>query len=213
MNQTNYLKNIRLTRIVSRRDVIAGGVGSLIAIASTSLNQASAQSRQPNDFKPMDFKMQRFIDRTEIIDAINAVAFFADRKDWATVRRQFADEVDMDYTSLAGGQPVRVKANDLMQGWEKGLAPLKATQHLITNHQVTIQGDEAESLSSFHAWHYLPNDEGAPMWHLYGYYNHKLIRTEDGWKITAMKLTKTSSEGNFSLSGLASRAGVTNNNQ
>jgi hypothetical protein len=56
MNQTNYLKNIRLTRIVSRRDVIAGGVGSLIAIASTSLNQASAQSRQPNDFKPMDFQ-------------------------------------------------------------------------------------------------------------------------------------------------------------
>jgi hypothetical protein len=93
--------------------------------------------------------MQRFSDRTEIIDAINAVAFFADRKDWATVRRQFANEVDMDYTSLAGGQPVRVKANDLMQGWEKGLAPLKATQHLITNHQVTIQGDEAESLSSF----------------------------------------------------------------
>jgi hypothetical protein len=74
MNQTNYLKNIRLTRIVSRRDVIAGGVGSLIAIASTSLNQASAQSRQPNDLKPMDSKMQRFSDRTEIIDAINAVA-------------------------------------------------------------------------------------------------------------------------------------------
>ena len=78
MNQTNYLKNIRLTRILSRRDVIVGGVGSLIAIASTSLNQASAQSRQTNELKPMDSKMQWFSDRAEIIDAINAVAFFLD---------------------------------------------------------------------------------------------------------------------------------------
>ncbi|MBD3885773.1 nuclear transport factor 2 family protein [Phormidium tenue FACHB-886] len=198
---------------LSRR-VFTGGIAGFAAIATAYLGRASAQSTPPTAAATVnDSRWQYFLDRAEIIDAVNAVGFFADRQDWAVVRRQFAEEVDMDYTSLAGGEPVRVKADDLIRGWEQGLSALPATQHMITNHQVTVEGDEAQCLSSFRAWHYSPNDEGSPLWHLYGYYTHRFQRTAEGWKIISMTLTKTAAEGNFALSGLASRAGVTHTEQ
>lgn len=151
--------------------------------------------------------VQTYLDRSAIIDTINGVGVWADRKDFAKLRPLFADTVDMDYTSLAGGTPVTVKADDLMKGWEQGLRSFR-TQHMISNHLVTITGDTAESISYVHAMHYVPNDMGISNWQVYGHYNHKFVRSAGGWKITAMKLNKLMADGNAALSGLAANAGV-----
>jgi SnoaL-like domain len=150
---------------------------------------------------------QAALDRANIIDNINAVGMWADRKDFIKLRPLFAETVAMDYTSLAGGAPVTVKADDLMKGWEAGLKPFR-TQHMITGHLITINGNTAESLSNVHAIHYVPNELGISNWQVYGYYEHKLVRTPNGWKITALKINKTMADGNAALSGLAASAGV-----
>ncbi|MFN8849654.1 MAG: hypothetical protein ACK5W4_08155, partial [Inhella sp.] len=49
-------------------------------------------------------------DHLAIVAAVNEIGLAADMRDWPRVRAQFADEVLVDYTSLAGGQPARMSA-------------------------------------------------------------------------------------------------------
>jgi hypothetical protein len=175
---------------------------SVVAFALTTAGHAPVAAQVAKD--PA---LQSLVDRAAIIDTINGVGVWADHKDFAKLRPLFADTVEMDYTSLAGGTPVTVKADDLMKGWENGLRPLR-TQHMITNHLVTIRGDTAESISYVHAMHYVPNNMGLSSWQVYGSYNHTFIRSAGAWKITAMKLNKLMADGNAALSGLAANAGV-----
>jgi hypothetical protein len=42
-------------------------------------------------------------DRNEIIDKVNSIATQADRRNWQGIIDCFADEVLLDYASLAGG--------------------------------------------------------------------------------------------------------------
>lgn len=172
----------------------------VIAMTTALLQPVHAQQSQA----PV---VQAMLDRAAIIDVINGVGAWADRKDFAKLRLLFADKVEMDYTSLAGGTPVTVKADDLMKGWENGLRPFR-TQHMITNHLVTVTGDTAEAISNVHALHYVPNDLGISHWQVYGTYNHRFVRTAGAWRITAMKLNKLMADGNGALSGLAASAGV-----
>jgi SnoaL-like domain len=45
------------------------------------------------------------LDRLDIIDTCNAMAWHADRRNWAAVLGLFTDQVRLDYTSLNGGEP------------------------------------------------------------------------------------------------------------
>lgn len=145
-------------------------------------------------------------DRAGIIDAINEIGLSADMRDWKQVRAQFADEVFADYTSLVGGQPGTVKADELVSGWKAFLPGFTATQHIITNHRVTVSGDEAQSLSQFVANHRLADAAGGELWTLGGYYRHTLRRTRSGWKVTRMTMTWTWQTGNTDLPKLAGEA-------
>ena len=55
---------------------------------------------------------------TPIIPMIHAV----DQVDWPTVRHGFADTIDVDYTSLVGGDPETMPADKLIERWQ-GLLP------------------------------------------------------------------------------------------
>ena len=187
----------------AQKTTFSKAVVTLLAAATLAVLAAQTASAQ----QPTTVTAQTALDRANIIDAINAVGMWADRKDYIKLRPLFADNVAMDYTSLAGGSPVTVKADDLMKGWEAGLKPFR-TQHMITGHLVTINGNTAESLSNVHAIHYVPNELGISNWQVYGYYEHKFVRTANGWKITALKINKTMADGNAALSGLAAGAGV-----
>jgi hypothetical protein len=180
---------------------------AVFATLSSTRTQLAAQTTQPQGGEQMDAaKLQLLLDYTEIVNAVNAVGITADRKDWQGCRTLFTDEVDIDYTSIAGGTPSSVKADALIESWRKALGGFKATQHAISNHRITINGDEADSFSYVHAMHYLPHDKGSNHWIVYGYYDHMLVRTPGGWKVKAMKFTVTYAEGNQQLFQLAAAA-------
>jgi hypothetical protein len=54
-----------------------------------------------------------------------------DRRHWVAVRAALTDEVDTDYSSLFGGTPERIPADDLVARWQSLLPGFDATQHLI----------------------------------------------------------------------------------
>jgi hypothetical protein len=59
------------------------------------------------------------------------------------------------------------------------------TQHLVTNRRVTLDGDTATSRSYFFNPLGLPDTKrGMILYFDGGYYNDRLVRTEDGWRIS-----------------------------
>ena len=81
----------------------------------------------------------------------------------------------------------------------------QATQHIITNHSIDIDGDQATCVAYMQAQHFLPNDQGDNTLTMGGYYTHRLVRTADGWKISKCKLTVTWLTGNRGIFDLAAQ--------
>jgi hypothetical protein len=150
-------------------------------------------------------QLQYLLDRAAISDVQLRYATGLDSRDWPLYRSCFTDEMDADFTSVFGGQPRRVRADQWVAAARRLMTPLKATQHMITNHVITIDGDEATCVAYVQARHHLPNDTGASEQNMFGYYTNRFARTPEGWKICACKLTVTWNTGNWNIFELARR--------
>jgi hypothetical protein len=134
-------------------------------------------------------------DRAAIIDTVNRIGLFADLREWAALRRCFADRVLVDYTSRDGGAAVTMDADVLIDGWRKRLGGFTATQHLIGNHDIAVTGDRAVCRSLFHSQHRLDREQ----WDLDGRYRHELARSNSGWHVTAMQMIGEFERGDRAL--------------
>lgn len=134
-------------------------------------------------------------DRYAITDVVNSVGTFADLRQWSQLQQLFAEEVRVDYTSLFGGEVQNIPSKQLMTQWQSVLPGFDATQHLISNHQITIDDDQATVIAYVRATHKLGNR----MWVVGGYYVDELVKTDNGWKITAIKYNALYEEGERSL--------------
>ena len=135
-------------------------------------------------------------DRARIVEAVDGIDVAVDAKDWARARAYFTDTIDADFTSLAGGTPARIPADQLIAGWRRNLHADKASHHMRTNHQVTVRGDTAEVLSKGYAFNKLASRLGGDLWEVWGDYRHMLVRTPDGWRVSGMRFTVTHARGN-----------------
>lgn len=143
-------------------------------------------------------------DRDTVVETINRLFWYVDRRQWGELQTVLADEVLLDYTSLSGGDPAGVSAPDIIAAWHASLGGLAATQHLVSNHLVTLDGDSAEVTAQFIATHLLPNSHGGPTWTLGGHYLFELQRTADeNWRITAITMIATWATGNQHIMTLA----------
>lgn len=142
-------------------------------------------------------------DRAAIIDTINAIGIYADKKDWEKLEEQFAEQVLIDYTSLFGGEPVTLKKEELLDSWKTILPGFDATMHQITCHQVEITFEYAKCISSVRGFHLLENDQGDNYWDVIGFYEHMLEKRDSSWKVTGMKLDVTMVLGNKELPEIA----------
>lgn len=149
---------------------------------------------------------ERESDREQIVEIVNGIGNSADRRDWVACRAFWIEEPFVDYSSLSGQPGVRVRAADLIAGWNAFLPKFKFTQHFITNHEVRISGDRADCRSYVHAIHNLPFAEGGDMWGVYGVYEHELVKTPTGWKVSKMIFRLLAQEGNRGLPALAAKA-------
>jgi len=132
--------------------------------------------------------LESIADEMEIRRVVDEIDNFCDEKNWKKLRTLFADEVDVDFTSLAGGEPSKIKADDLIGAWETNLFAEKKTFHQRGNHRIKITGDKAEVFSKAYAFNLLETGDAAGFWEVWGNYNHSMTRTETGWKCSEMTL-------------------------
>ena len=134
----------------------------------------------------------------EIAQLVSDLGLLVDARDWDGLQSLFTDEVDVDYTSLTGGEPQRVPPADLVGGWRQMLEPLAATHHLIGNHSVSLEGDGATVATNVTATH-LAHD--GQRWVVGGRYDAR-ARTVDGrWRIAGLTLTVKWQTGNQDIMG------------
>ncbi|MGH3758106.1 nuclear transport factor 2 family protein [Actinophytocola sp.] len=140
-------------------------------------------------------------DRAEITDAVVRMGWYLDRRDWDGLRDLCTERVYTDYTALWGGQPREDPVDELLstsaQGsWRRTMDGLEATQHLITNVLVDVDGDTARARANVLGVHRLANPHGSPLWTVGGTYDLGLVRTAAGWRIRAITQGLSWVEGN-----------------
>ena len=119
------------------------------------------------------------LNRQGIVDVLVRYARAVDTKDWPLFRTCFADDVTADYGDIGSWQG----AEDLTAFMVRAHAGMGATQHLVSNFQVDVEGDRANSVTYVHAVTVLashPDD-----WiDTIGIYEDQLDYGTEGWRIT-----------------------------
>lgn len=125
-----------------------------------------------------------------------------DSKDWETVIDVFADEVELDYSSMSGQPAALLKPGNIVDAWKTILPGFTWTRHQLGNILSTKEDKHASVFCYGTATHYLENEKGH-LWTVVGTYDLDLTLVEDGWKIHKMKFNFKYQDGNLNLPQLA----------
>ena len=138
-----------------------------------------------------------------ILDAVNGVFIHSDNRNWEGVRTSFADQVVLNYTSMAGGQPGTLSPEQIVAAWRELLPGFQSTHHQLGNYQVREDGDAAMVFCYGTATHYLPNESARNLWTVVGTYDFHLVKRGEDWKVDAMTFHFKYQDGNTQLPELA----------
>ena len=168
---------------------------SSVAIAIAILVTPPALTASTSDASPdITMTTAENRDRAAIAETIENIARGADLRQWAIVRASFAPQVTLDY-----GQPETLSPSAVVERWEPLLEAFDGTQHAISDLDIQVQGDRATTRSTFLATHWMDAANDGNVWTLAGRYEHELIRANDGWRVTRMRMVPGESTGNAGL--------------
>jgi len=106
----------------------------------TAINPALADSAQ---------------DEAAIKTIVESVGSLADTGNFETLEKLYAEEVEVDYTSLAGGAVELKSPQALMSQWASMLPGFDRTRHEISSISVEVIGDKAIATADIVADHYV----------------------------------------------------------
>ena len=130
-------------------------------------------------------------DREDIIDLAIAYTWALDTKQFEDLRDVFSPDAT---AMLRGVECNGVEA--IITRISGAVTHLDATQHLVGNHQVTIDGDTATHRCQLHSQHFKEGVAGGDWFVVGGYYADELARTPLGWRITHRVMAQTWRSGN-----------------
>jgi hypothetical protein len=145
-------------------------------------------------------------DRSELSSLVGALAVHVDGRQWDDVLELLAGDVEVDYTSLFGGERRRVTREMLVGDWRRLLPGFTRTTHVVGAPAVVVDGDRAQVSASIAAWHFIdePALDGRSMWFVSGCWELVFTKQDGTWRIAALTLARASSQGNGDLPRLAS---------
>ena len=122
-------------------------------------------------------------DRGDIIELINLYGLAMDSQRWDLFDRIFTEHCDADYGPTAQWTD-RAQFKTDFGGFHEHF---DATQHVMTNHLVTVDGDRAHSLT-YGMWRLIRHaaagsHPSGPLWDGSGWYDDEWVRTHGGWRI------------------------------
>lgn len=122
-------------------------------------------------------------DRQDITDVLVRYATGIDRRDWPLFRTVFTDDCELDYGEIGVWHGVDAVA-DFM---EQSHAMAGHTLHRLTNHAISVDGDQAEARTYVDA--YIMSADNTSGVNAVGFYDDQLVRTTDGWRVARRRFT------------------------
>jgi hypothetical protein len=143
--------------------------------------------------------VQQLSDRAEIADVINRMGSCQDRREWAGLDDVLAENLDVDYGPGNGGPATGVARGDLVASWRESLKRMDATQHVLTGMQIRLVGDVADVGLNELVWLTSSAVEGSRLYNFGTRMELRLARLPEGWRITALWVRGTWSDGNAAV--------------
>jgi 3-phenylpropionate/cinnamic acid dioxygenase small subunit len=129
----------------------------------------------------------RLADRDAITDVLYRYARALDGRDWEALRTVFTEDAVGEYTGRINATFHGVAA--IIGLVSRALGGLEASQHIIANPVIDVDGDEARSRCYLHAQHYRPaRATGGSTYVVGGTYHDRLVRASGGWRIAHRRL-------------------------
>ena len=121
-----------------------------------------------------------------------------DLKDWAVVRALFVDDpIEVDLSSLTGGTPLQMTADQLVDGFRAGLHAGKISHHLATNYRIRVEGERAELWAHGYAWNRVPSlPAGSDLWETWGNYRLTYRLRDQDWRLDGFRYYSKLTRGN-----------------
>ena len=130
-------------------------------------------------------------DEAAIKTIVESVATLADKENFDSLEKLYADEVEVDYTSAFGGEVELKSPQALMIQWASTLPGFDRTRHKISNIETVVNGNNATATADVVANHYL--DE--MFWQITGSYEYSLVKEDEQWTIAQMTFIAESEKG------------------
>lgn len=144
-------------------------------------------------------------DRAEIIELFGLYADIADSKSFDELPALVhTDPFTLDFESVVGMPPVETPLADYADTLRRTFERFSATHHVITGHVISIDGGRARAHAHVRAEHWVPaagTGEAAGKWLVVGFYDNEVVRTEQGWRFSRVRLTAAHQENADLLAG------------
>ncbi len=119
-------------------------------------------------------------DRDQLVDLIRTYADGVDARDWSLARSVFTDDAHLDYSSVGvDAGPV----DTVLERLAELLAPVSLTHHLLSNHDISIDGATATSRVGLINPFVVATPERTDVLLFGGWYDDVWTRTDRGWRI------------------------------
>ena len=127
----------------------------------------------------------------EIVSLTVKYCWALDERDWNSLSEVFSSDAYAKY-----GVTEHKGIDSIIEKCQKALLPLDFSHHMVTNHVVELEGDEATCKCYFQAQHVRNYTPGGVNFIIAGKYEDELTRINGEWKISSRVLTKIWTEGN-----------------
>ncbi len=136
-------------------------------------------------------------DREEIIQNQLKYAWCIDTLDFETFKSCFADNFIFDFSHRDPTMVGPCTPDEIAKRFKNVVSGYVATQHLMSNFKIDINGDRAMCRCYLKGFHYLPNLNGDSWSECISYYTNEYARIDGRWKIVNIKINHMAWYGNY----------------
>ncbi|MCL3780659.1 nuclear transport factor 2 family protein [Prolixibacteraceae bacterium JC049] len=134
----------------------------------------------------------------KINQCVSQLFVASDNREWEKLESIFADQVELDYSSMNGNPATVLSPRQITDAWKTFLPGFSSTHHQLGNFITEIEGNTAKVFCYGTATHYLEHEAGN-IWTVVGSYNLELKEMDGTWRVTKMKLNYKYQDGNTQL--------------
>jgi ketosteroid isomerase-like protein len=143
----------------------------------------------------MSNDLQALLDERDIVALAARYCRALDTKDWPLLSEVFVP----DATAELGTASLLEGLDAITARIRSALGYLDDSQHLVGNHEVSVDGDTGTHRCYLQAQHIRKVADGSPNYMIAGRYEDRVRRTPDGWRIVHRTLTVMWTEGNLTV--------------